>query len=152
VIGIVPQPEPPNFDSDVREPGNKLLQVHQNITGKKLKNYWTKISYDLHTAYQGICAYTCMYILPPGSVDHFLPKTHYPALTYEWNNYRLASQRVNQHKADSTDVIDPFSIQPGWFVLDFPSCLVFPGDGLPDMLKEQIERTIVFQINNFHHS
>jgi len=142
VIGVALQPEPNNFDSDVRVPGNRLLQRHQNITGRKIKSYWKNISHDLHAAYQGICSYSCMYIMPPGSVDHFLPKTQYPDLSYEWSNYRLASQRVNQHKSDSTDVIDPFNVQPGWFVLDFPSCLVRPSEGLPDLITEQIENTI----------
>lgn len=149
MISVVPQPEPPNFNSDVREPGNRLIRRNQKIAGKNIKNYWKKISSDLHASYQGICAYTCMYIMPPGSVDHFLPKAKHLNLAYEWSNYRLASQRVNQHKSDSADVIDPFNIQPGWFVLDFPSCLVCPGDRLSKLVEEQIEKTInVLKLND----
>lgn len=79
---------------------------------------------------------------PPGTTDHFLPKSTRPRDAYEWSNFRLCSHRVNGYKGDSILVIDPFVVQPGWFVLDFPSCLVRPGPEVAPMLAEQINMTI----------
>ncbi|MCP4489649.1 MAG: hypothetical protein GY820_20390 [Gammaproteobacteria bacterium] len=149
MINVGGQPEPGNFDSEVRQPGANFLEKKANNPQLKFKNLWKKVSRDLHAAYGGICAYTCMYILPPGSVDHFFPKSAHPDLAYEWSNYRLASQRVNQHKGDSTEVIDPFNVQAGWFVLDFPSCLVRSGENLSALVREQVENTIrILKLND----
>ena len=149
MIKVSLQPEPRNFDTNVRQLGNRLLSRGIPTSSKGYKNYWKKISHDLHRAYRGVCAYSCMYIMPPGSVDHFLPKVQHPNLAYEWSNYRLSSPRVNQHKGDSLDVIDPFNVQEGWFVLDFPSCLVKASDDLPEVIFNQVENTIrVLKLND----
>ena len=93
-----------------------------------------------------------MYILSPGSLDHFLPASRFRHLAYEWNNYRLACGQVNSYKGDSTDIIDPFLVRDGWFVIDFPSCLVRPAAELPQQIKEQIERSIeVLKLNSADH-
>jgi hypothetical protein len=91
-----------------------------------------------------------MYIpTPTGTIDHFHPKTQKPDQAYEWENYRLALHRMNGYKADRTDILDPFSVSPGWFVLDFPSCLVRPGDGLTPEQKQQVETTVsVLKLND----
>jgi len=84
-----------------------------------------------------------MYIpTPAGTIDHFIPKARRPDLAYEWQNLRLALHRMNLYKGDSTDVLDPFTIQSGWFVLDFPSCLVRPGFGLTPEQTRQVEASI----------
>lgn len=93
-----------------------------------------------------------MYFVAPGSVDHFVPKSRRPDLAYEWSNYRLALPQVNSYKGDSTDVIDPFVVHEGWFVLDFPSCLVRPALALPSATTEQIEKTVqVLKLNDADH-
>ena len=149
MIELAQTPEPQHFDAQVRRPGNRLLARRIPTSSKQFNNYWKQIGHDLHTSYGGICAYTCMYMMPPGTVDHFFPKTQYPHHAYEWSNYRLATQKANQHKGDSTEVIDPFNVRPGWFVLDFPSCLVLPGSGLSDVVVAQIERTIkILKLND----
>lgn len=100
-------------------------------------------------AYNKICAYTCWYLPSPGSVDHFKPKATYPDLAYEWSNYRLAAERVNNHKADSTEVLDPFTIQDGWFALDFPSCLVVPGPAMPADAETAVLKSIdILRLND----
>lgn len=142
MIPISIQPEPQNFDELVRAPGKKLLSKGVPQSSRRFKNYWKNILTQLHDAYRGICAYSCMYIMPPGSVDHFLPKAQYPDLAYEWVNYRFSSPRLNQHKGDSLRIIDPVNVREGWFVLDFPSCLVKPGPGLPKLVSKEVEGTI----------
>lgn len=149
MIPISLQPEPRNFDSDVRIPGRKLLERGIPTKSRGFKNHWRHIVRDLHSSYNGVCAYSCMYVMPPGSVDHFFPKTTHPFEAYEWRNYRLSSPKINSHKGDSLSVIDPFTVGDDWFVLDFPSCLVIPGDGLSTPIKEQVISTIlVLKLND----
>ncbi|HUO05017.1 MAG TPA: hypothetical protein VMU16_07440 [Candidatus Binataceae bacterium] len=46
-------------------------------------------------------------------------------------------------------LLDPFSIQAGWFVLDCASFYVQPGDGLENALIGQISHTIdVLKLNS----
>lgn len=146
------QPEPANFDTDVRRPGRRYLQkVSTPNFGQKRNKHWTKALDGLHEAYKGICAYTCLYLpsKSEGSVDHFRPKSLCPELAYEWGNFRLAQPKVNSHKGDSTDVLDPFAVEAGWFVLDFPSCLVKAGEGIPRHLPKRVKKTIdVLKLND----
>jgi hypothetical protein len=97
---------------------------------------------ELREAYSGICAYTAMYLPEQGSVDHFLPKSNYPHLAYEWANFRLASGRVNSSKGNQTDIIDPFHVESHWFYMDIPACLLKPNPVLDKLLKNRIAGTI----------
>lgn len=151
MIPVSQAAEPSSFNSNVRAPGRAFLSRVPSPNSKQFrgKSFWKYSSADLNAAYRRVCAYTGFYLVVPGSVDHFMPKTSYPNLAYEWSNYRLAMARVNQHKGDSTDVIDPFIVQTGWFVLDFPSCLVKPGTNLSPVLQSQVSRTIsVLRLND----
>lgn len=139
------QPEPHSFNAKVRVPGQRFLVKTPNPTHDEFKrnNFWKQAAKEVYEAYSRVCAYTCRYIeVPNGSIDHFNSKSAYPQQAYEWSNFRLCLHRVNGHKGAS-EVIDPFSVQPGWFVLDFPSCLVKVGDGLDQPLRERIEATII---------
>lgn len=61
----------------------------------------------------------------------------------------MALPQVNSYKGDSTDVIDPFVVTDGWFVLDFPSCLVRAAHDLSSAITEQIEKTVkVLKLND----
>ena len=144
MIPVTRQAEPSNFDRNVRQPGQRYLASNPNPTFKERRSRcWTRASDDLYEAYNGTCAYSCFYFLRPyASVDHFLPKKYYPHLAYEWDNYRLASPRMNNHKGESEEVIDPFIVQTGWFVLEFPSCLVKAGYGLSRLLTDKINKTV----------
>jgi hypothetical protein len=146
MISISLQPEPHNFEAEVRAPGKRFLATNPNPTNKdfkKKKDFWKFAKNDLHAAYSGICSYTCFYMMPhESSVDHFSPKVQFPHLAYEWSNFRLAGPRLNQIKGDSTDVLDPFEIRSEWFVLDFPSCLIKPGNHLSPRILRKVENTI----------
>jgi hypothetical protein len=148
LIPVTPQPEPQGFDTSVRQRGNAFLAA--NPGAPKLPKYWKGAAADdLYAAYKGICAYTCMYFVAPGSVDHFFPKSQRRDLAYEWSNYRLALPLVNSYKGESTAVIDPFVVQDGWFVMDFPSCLVRAARDLSSAITEQIEKTVqVLRLND----
>ena len=147
MIPITIQPEPVDFDSNVRQLGNRFLSSCPNPTGKDWKkhSYWKNANGDLYRVYRGICAYTGEWFSRTSttvSIDHFLPKVAYPLLAYEWSNYRLTTQKVNSNKSDQVGVADPSSICSGWFTLHLPSCLVMPGDNLSSSECAMVQRTI----------
>jgi hypothetical protein len=145
LIPVVPQAEPVGFDVNVRRPGDAFLKTNLAPSKKEFRphQYWKWAGKELYEAYRRVCAYSCMYIPTPfGTIDHFLPKSQRPDRAYEWDNFRLALHKMNGYKADRTDIIDPFSVGPGWFVLDMPSCLVRAGNGLTPEQRQSVETTI----------
>lgn len=143
------QQEPTGFDQNVRRRGATYLRALPGHKDFKGHHYWKWASSELIVAYGRICAYTCWYMPLNGTLDHYRPKSKYPELAYEWSNYRLALHRMNCNKADSTEVLDPFDVQLGWFTLDFPSCLVVPGTGLNADVEMQVRRSIeILKLNS----
>ena len=151
MIQVREQPEPAGFDARVRQPGLQYLNTAGSFgkPSSRLPTFWHRIKNELHGAYGGICAYTCMYLVGTGSVDHFLPKKANPWLAYEWSNYRLSSDRANSRKGDHTGILDPFQIGSQWFELVFPrvsSCArrkpaaVAPSNGHADDRPAEAER------------
>ncbi len=148
MIKLVCQPEPSNFDKNVRQKAIHYFSIHsypKTAIGWKGKDYWTLALNDLYEAYGGICCYCAEWIShSTGSptVDHFIPKSIAPDLAYEWSNFRLASLKYNRAKSNYTDILDPFEIEPGWFVLHFPSLQVLANRQLPTEVQQKIEITI----------
>lgn len=165
-----PEPRPPGFDFDarvrqrgqsalaelmgraptIRRPGPaiaKRVERLEDLDPQTLRDYayWTHALDALYGAYRGICAYSCFRISPLGSptVDHFVAITSAKlADAYEWDNYRLACSLMNSCKREFPDVLDPFVIQDGWFVLDVDTLEVEPAPGLAPELRERIAHTI----------
>lgn len=140
------------FDAEVRKPGQRFLATNPCPSSREFRNrdYWRRAKKELHRAYVR-CAYTSLRLVGSngGSVDHFLPKSRYPSLAYEWRNYRLARQRLNNHKGDSEQVVDPFRVRSGWFVLSLPSCLIIPGADLDKETSQEVDTTIeVLKLNS----
>ena len=144
MIRVRAEREYPEFDSEVRRPGRAFLTRNPRPSNRdfRRRDYWKKAAGHLKAAYSSLCAYTSLRLVEAGSVDHFRPKIKYPDLAYEWSNYRLARQKINQRKGDTEGVIDPFKVKPGWFVLNLPSCLIRPGDGLNQKTRDRIRTTI----------
>ena len=150
MIPVQPQPEPSDFSERVREPGASFLAEVPRPTSKQWREYWTKVLPDMRKAYKGICAYSAQWISPDTgshSIDHFRPKSLHPELAYEWRNYRYVSSKFNSRKGTHT-ILDPFQLEPDWFVLDFPSLLVKPNSALSPDQKEAVSKTItVLKLN-----
>jgi len=151
LIPVKRQPEPSAFDRLVRQPGLAFLRGHPAPTGRLWDHhrYWSRVSHHLHTSYVGVCAYSASWLPRSGdSTDHFLPKSVHPDLAFEWSNYRLCAQIVNQYKGDTMGIIDPFEMVRDTFVLDFPSLLVKPARALPPERLAQAKLTIdVLRLN-----
>jgi hypothetical protein len=147
MIHIGPKEEPEKFSSRVRAKGERFLRGNPSPTSKQWRahRYWLEVSSDLHEAYSGICAYSCHWIpydTGADTVEHFRPKDVYPSEAYEWNNYRLVCATLNGRKGTHEDVLDPFLIEDGWFVLDFPSMLVKPRASLASAERKRVQATI----------
>ena len=144
MIPVSKQPEPADFQNRVAIKGRKFLSQNPHPINWKNRSYWTEILPDLRDAYRGICAYCCHYI--PGeqnaSVDHFVPKSISPDKAYEWENYRLATLKMNSKKGDFTDVVDPFDISEGTFQLVFPTMMIKPNPNLVEDEKTQVWKAI----------
>lgn len=148
MIRVIYRPEYQEFDSRVRQPGVEFLRKNPRHRGWKGGKFWSRAKDHLREAYQCRCAYTSLYIVDAETVDHFLPKSKYPELAYEWDNYRLARNKINMYKGEAVDIVDPFRVQEGWFVLDLPSCQIRPGKHIDEITKEKIIRTIkVLKLN-----
>ena len=164
------EPTPPGFDFDGRvrqpglsalaelagqpptltRPGPKIAKQADRIEDLKPAtlrkyDYWTRALEALHEAYGGICAYACFYIEPMcgPTVDHFVAIVNTSRhLAYEWSNYRLACSLMNSRKREFTNVLDPFHIENGWFVLNLGTFKAEPAEGLPTEVKKRVENTI----------
>jgi uncharacterized protein (TIGR02646 family) len=151
MIPVTPQPEPANFDAKVRQPGKRWvarqgLDPSQPVpSGTELKPYWTECLPQLAELYGHVCAYVCLYIpkiTGSPSVEHFVPKSRQLSLAYEWSNYRLVCAKMNSRKRDYSDVLDPFTLQAGTFVLNLQDGSISPSPGLSAALKQRAEATI----------
>lgn len=139
--------EPGSFNVQVRSPGQAF--VNSVPAGVKIKfdnrEYWRNCLSDLHTAYGGVCAYTCHYIprdTGSDTVEHFVPKSVNALLAYEWSNFRLVCGRLNGRKGDNQDVIDPTNLEEHPFQLDFPSLQVVITEYAAENLFEVSNSTI----------
>ena len=153
MIPVTPAAEPDQFDTLVRQLGAKFLSKTPAPVSRDWSkhNYWSDIHGDLLSAYGYICSYSGCWTKArvPGdsticdsSVDHFKPKSKYPHLAYEWTNYRLARARINNSKGTHEDVLDPFELPNGWFILDFSSFLIRPNHALSQPDKTRVQTTI----------
>ncbi len=158
MIPITEQPEPPTFRANVANPGHRFLTRFPHPTRKQWSKgrFWSAALPDLYTSYSGICAYSARWIPNSGNrrsnfsatVDHFIPKAKTPSLAYSWSNYRLASALLNTRKGDSLGILDPFTIEYAWFILEFPSLHIRPNPALSANQTAQVQATIdLLQLN-----
>jgi hypothetical protein len=175
MIHVEPAPTPAEFDEAVRQPGlralaemvgepppvprkagrpyKKIADTREQIPSDRLPPYWTRCLDQLMAAYHEICAYSCFRIHPvtgSRSVDHMAPRSRAWNRAYEWANYRLACSLMNARKRDFGDVLDPFEVQDGWFVLELVGFQVLPAPGLDAAARQQVEDTIArLGLNDF---
>lgn len=151
MIHVTPQPEPDSFDDEVRRKGlawlrRKGIALDQPLPANTtIEPYWRRCLDDMHTAYDGCCAYLAIFferVTGGGSVDHFVAKSQRADLAYEWSNYRLACSRMNSRKREYDDVLDPFDVVTGWFHLELVSGHIFPNPKLQPAQKDAVQATI----------
>ena len=132
---VSPIPEPAAFDADCRQKGLEWLASHPNPEGRP-RDFWSNFRDDLREGFARRCGYFAMY-MHDGTVDHYISwdscKTNRPHLAYEWDNYRFIAPSLNSSKRTQDDqLLDPFEIQQGWFVVEIPSFVLRMTNLIPD--------------------
>jgi len=149
MIPVKKRKEPGDFAEMVTRKADAFLKKIPNPTKKDIDNrpLWRNALDDLYEAYEEVCAYSGLWFHRDAvSVDHFIPVCDIwstnPEAAYEWDNFRLASRSMNTEKGDHRDVVDPFRIGLGWFVIDFPSMIVKSGSDLEPSDKAKVDAAI----------
>ncbi len=156
MIPVAGRRPPKGFNKKVFRPGRRWLRknnlplkgpVPKDAHGKtkKLKAYWRRCLRDLHACYDGVCAYSSMYIevtQGAATVDHFIAKTIAVEEAYRWRNYRLASLTMNGRKGISRDVLDPFTLAPETFSFDTIEGRISPNPSLSEDMQKEAQATI----------
>ena len=152
MIPVALQPEPADFDDQVRQRGHDWLATHDIPLNQAprdpsaLPNYWTFSNKQLWEAYSGTCAYLAIYfewVTGASSTDHFVAKSKNAGDAYEWNNYRLSCLGPNRNKAKFDDVLDPIGLSADTFVLNLASGEIKPNPSIEDaLLKRAARKTI----------
>lgn len=115
------------------------------IPAHALPDYWTRALPQMCAAYNRICSYLGLLILPGTGVpevDHFKPKHKYQQLAYKWDNYRLSCKLANTFKDDHEDVVDPFILEADCFGMNLFSGQVYALTADAD-LRPLLEKTII---------
>jgi uncharacterized protein (TIGR02646 family) len=151
MIPVALQPEPTDFDSEVRQKGTAWLALN-GITpgvaapkGTKFSTYWSYSNKQLWSVYSGVCAYLAIYFEWPSgaaSTDHFVPKSLRPDLAYEWSNFRLSCLAPNRLKNKYNDVIDPMVLAANTFELNLVTGEIRPNSSLLAMQMQDAKKTI----------
>lgn len=151
MIPVQAKPEPAAFDTEVRQKGlahlaAKGFSLNQPLPPKAdIEPLWRACLTDLHQAYAGVCAYLGVYferVMGGGSVDHFIAKSGFAGLAYEWSNYRLACSTMNSRKREYSDVLDPFVLAPDLFRLQLSTGHIYPNPALNAAPMRIVEETI----------
>lgn len=151
MIPVTLQPEPADFDAEVRQKGHAWLGA-QGIApnaappkASKLPNYWSHSNKQLWEAYSGVCAYLAIFFewgTGAASTDHFIAKSLNAGDAYEWSNYRLSCLGPNRNKNKFDDVLDPIELAPNTFVINFASGKITPNPAVSPAQRAAARKTI----------
>lgn len=151
MIPVELQPEPPDFDENVRQRGRSWLANHGVESDAPppdpaaLPAYWQPFNRQLWAAYDGVCAYLAIHFewcLGAASTDHFVAKSRDAGDAYEWHNYRLSCLAANRNKGRFDDILDPIGLEPSTFVPELATGRIRANPSLDDELRIEAERTI----------
>ncbi|RYZ89357.1 MAG: hypothetical protein EOP06_09445 [Proteobacteria bacterium] len=107
--------------------------------------FWKPACLELYTYFRGICNYSCLWIsrgTGSRSVEHFISRDKDASLAFEWSNFRFVCGTLNGSKSSFEDVLDPFSIGPDWFHINFKTLRLHPNATLPPDIQDLCEQTI----------
>ena len=123
------------------DPGQQWLA--SNPEAKRPKDFWSPFKGELAQGFHSLCAYSAMFE-PVGTVDHFVSWHEDGSQAYEWDNYRYCAQWINSSKKSepSSNLMDPFAVQDGWFEVILPSLQLKVTHSVPDALRAIAEHTI----------
>lgn len=139
---FAPAPEPPDFDTRARQPGNLWLANGANDT-KRPKDLWSPFKSQLSDGFHNLCGYSVMLDPVGGTVDHYLSCKNHRSLAYEWSNYRFCAGWINSSKKAIDDqVLDPFQVEDDWFEILLPSLQLVLTASVPSGERDRAEFTL----------
>lgn len=121
-------PQPPNFDQRRIQWLSSFNRAHAQDPEMTISKFWTKIRPNiseearyLFRAFHDKCAFCESYLGHTESphIEHYRPKSKYPELTFEWENWLSSCGRCNDKKwahfplcDDIPCLIDPTTEDP----------------------------------------
>ena len=152
-------PEPAGLETIRTRYTPRWIAYYSEQTGVKPNDdRWRDFHGDLRRAFAGLCAY-CEE-RDKGEVDHFRPKSQFPALVYAWSNWLFACHNCNQAKGERwppPGYIDPCSDSPRerpehFFRFDTATGEMLPAIGLSYDLEDKAQKMIAdLSLNAGHH-
>ncbi len=142
-------PPPAHYEEEVKRKGEDFLKKNPAADLKAIRNrkYWKVIRKDLRRNYKSVCSFSAQWCGCEDNVEHYIPLSWLVAnnqrhRAYHWDNFRYASRSINENKGASLDVVDPFQVEYGWFRMEFPSLIIFPGKNLEQAVWDKVYKTI----------
>jgi hypothetical protein len=134
-------PEPSDFEACARVPGNAWVDTHPDA--KRPRDFWSPFKSDLATGFGDLCAYSAIYE-PVGTVDHFVSWHEDRSKAYQWDNYRYSAEWINKSKQNepSSKLLDPFTVEDGWFEVILPSLQLTVANSIPGELRALAQYTL----------
>ena len=135
-----------------------VRRYRDGIAPRPTDSHWRDFHEVLVQRFFHLCAY-CEEVCK-GEVDHFRPKSVFPELTYEWDNWLLACTPCNRTKGDkwpSADYVNPCADSPperpeSYFTYDTVTGEMIPRDDLsPPMRERAIGMITDLKLNDYHH-
>lgn len=134
-------PAPPAF---ARESQRGKVWLARNPDSKERPPaYWREFSIDLGRGFQFLCGYMTLWTTD-GTVDHFVSINEDRSRAYDWDNYRYVAGWVNSSKQNvvSTDILDPYEVEEGWFEILLPTLELVVTSKVPPGKRTQAEQTL----------
>lgn len=73
-----------------------------------------------------------------GDIEHVIPKSVAPEITFEWSNLTIACDKCNTNKSDEEGLVDPYEEEPAnHLIFDGPMVLAHP-DSIKGRLTEEV--------------
>ena len=148
-----------------------LAEIRDNFTTRWIDHYrrsigdkppndhrWTQFIEDLRKVFSELCGYCER--RPRGQVDHFKPKSKFPELVYEWDNWIFSCAECNsskQAKWPKWGYVDPCArsrqARPEtYFESDLLTGQILPQSGLSQRRSRKAWQTIYdLNLNGPHH-
>lgn len=141
MIPVARVPEPPEF-APVSARGNAWLAANPNAK-ERPPSTWRDFSLNLAAGFNYRCGYMALWTTD-GTVDHHVSIDEDRSLAYDWNNYRYVAGWVNSSKQNvpSTDIIDPYEVEDGWFEVLLPTCELVHTDKVPPQYLARVQNTL----------
>jgi hypothetical protein len=140
VIRVPRRKAPHGFKERVAAPGKAWLARNKGRR-KGLPAYWSRVKDDVIAAFSQRCAYTAMWLSHDGEIDHFVSIDEDPRKAFRWDNLRYAAAWINRSKQNipSSQLLDPFEVEDGWFEIVLPSLELRVTDRCPVHLRPRAE-------------